>query len=374
MQKLNLIYLLLGLCFFSVNCLYSVKPNYTIERFEASIKPKASIWTQETTGNKFITKNDSYGLSKYIDLADLHLLNVRLRSGSVEKEDNYGSIGLVTFCILIPCRKSQESIVILDYYVNGTHKKREEYSEDKKLWMWFPLFIYNLATLRFKEEEKFKSSGGSILMNIGPNIANTLSKLETESNKELAITFEQENSAWERVNKNSLEEIIEFNRKTPPGKIKDKANEFLVNLLDRKVQIYLENRYPFIKPYLMNDLIGSNGSKFEYKFYQIFRSSILGKNPETGFKVETNLSQKDEKIVWRIEGTKEILFFYFSPYKKNITLEKIVHAKNGFEETIDSEEAYLVGKGLFGQKGVFDTYSDYPTYEYTDIEFLEKVK
>ncbi|EMO92286.1 hypothetical protein LEP1GSC109_1300 [Leptospira interrogans str. UI 13372] len=124
----------------------------------------------------------------------------------------------------------------------------------------------------------------------------------------------------------------------------------------------------------MNDLIGSNGSKFEYKFYQIFRSSILGKNPETGFKVETNLSQKDEKIVWRIEGTKEILFFYFSPYKKNITLEKIVHAKNGFEETIDSEEAYLVGKGLFGQKGVFDTYSDYPTYEYTDIEFLEKVK
>ncbi|WP_235594106.1 hypothetical protein, partial [Leptospira interrogans] len=276
-----------------MNCLYSVKPNYTIERFEAKTKPKASIWTQETTGNKFITKNDSYGLSKYIDLADLHLLNVRLRSGSVEKEDNYGSIGLVTFCILIPCRKSQESIVILDYYVNGTHKKREEYSEDKKLWMWFPLSIYNLVALRFKEEDEGASR---ILMNIGPNIANTLSKLETESNKELAVAFEQENSAWERVNKNSLEEIIEFNRKTPPGKIKDKANEFLVNLLDRKVQIYLEKQFPFIKPYLMNDLIGSNGSKFEYKFYQIFRSSILGKNPETGFKVETNLSQKDGKI------------------------------------------------------------------------------
>ncbi len=371
-NKISLIGILL-VCLQATNCLFTVKPNYIAEKFKAKTKPKASIWTPSTTQTKFITKNDSYGLSEYVDLVDetaylQHPLNVRLRGGTIQKEDNYGLIGLATFCILIPCWKSEESVIILDYYINSAHKKTEEYSENKKLWMWFPLSIYNLATLRFKEEEKFESSDRSILMNIGANIANTLSKLETESNKELAVTFEQESSTWEKVNKNSLEEIIEFNRKTPPGETKDKANEFLTNLLDKKVQTYLERQFPFVKPYLMNDLIDSDGSKFEYKFYQVFRSLILGRNPETGFKIETQLSQKDGKIIWRIDTPKEIHFFYFSPYKNNITLEKIVSEKNGYKETSNSLEAYAIGKS------VFDMFSEYPTYNYTDIEFLNKIK
>ncbi|WP_061231410.1 hypothetical protein [Leptospira interrogans] len=382
MQKLNLIYLLLGLCFFSVNCLYSVKPNYTIERFEAKTKPKAEIGF-ESLGDSALRETLKKEFSKFIDLTeysetDKDKIQIVLQEYSfpIENDNTYGKIGLFNLCILFPCWKTYQSGVRVEYKINGKTEDAERYDEDKMLWTWLPFVFYNIFTLSSEKDEFEKNNFSRILEKVAPNIAKSILAFENKNKTKIAerLQKQKELSEWEKMNKNSVRDLVHYLQKVSDKEIEKQAEGVLNNLLDKKVQTHLANRYPFIKPYLMNDLIGSNGSKFEYKFYQIFRSSILGKNPETGFKVETNLSQKDEKIVWRIEGTKEILFFYFSPYKKNITLEKIVHAKNGFEETIDSEEAYLVGKGLFGQKGVFDTYSDYPTYEYTDIEFLEKVK
>ncbi|EMO25436.1 hypothetical protein LEP1GSC170_0890 [Leptospira interrogans serovar Bataviae str. HAI135] len=165
------------------------------------------------------------------------------------------------------------------------------------------------------------------MKNIGPNVANTLTKLESEWNQELAVKSETETSNWKKVNKSSLKDIIEFLRNVPDGEMKNKANDFLVNLLNKKVQTYLERQFPFVKPYLMNDLIDFDGSNFNHTFYQVFRGLILGRNPESGFKIETHLSQKDGKIIWRIDSKSETHFLYFSPYKKNMTLEKIISKK-----------------------------------------------
>ncbi|EMO86181.1 hypothetical protein LEP1GSC070_0448 [Leptospira santarosai str. AIM] len=289
--------------------------------------------------------------------------------------------------------------IVSRYYVDDELKKEEAYKERKKLWGWAPLFIYNIFTLK-PEKHAFESrNAGRILKKIAPNIAKTLTELENERSKVLVIKSETETSSWEKVNKNSLKDIIEFLKNVPDGEvkktaastawekvnknslkdimeflenvpdgeIKDKAKGFLTDALDKKVQLYLTKNFPFVKPYLMNDLIDFDGSNFNHTFYQVFRGLIIGRNPESGFKVETHLSQKDGKIIWRIDSKSETHFLYFNPYKKNMTLEKIVSMKNGYEENLNSQETYILGKYIFNM------FSEFPTYNHTDVEFLDKI-
>ncbi len=117
----------------------------------------------------------------------------------------------------------------------------------------------------------------------------------------------------------------------------------------------------------MNDLVDFDGSNFGHKFYEVFRGLILGINPESGFKVETHLSQKDGKIIWKIDSKSETHFLYFNPYKKNMTLEKMISKKNGYEENLNSQETYILGKYIF------DMFAELPTYNHTDVEFLDKI-
>ncbi|WP_025178816.1 hypothetical protein [Leptospira kirschneri] len=379
MQKLNLICSLIGLCFFSVNCLYSVKPNYTIERFESATRPKAEMGP-ESLGGPALRETLKKNFSKFIDLTeysevDKDRLRIVIQEYSPRDEENsYGKIGYFNLCILIPCWNSYKSGVKVEYEINGKTERVERYTENKTLWVWLPFVFYNILTFSSEKEDYDKTDYLNLLNNIAPNIAKSTLKIENENKSRIAeqaerlLQKQKEVSEWEKVNKNSVRDLVHYLQNANEGELKDQAKEFFHNLLDKKVQTYLERQFPFVKPYLMNDLIYSDGSASNYKFYQVFRDFILGRNPETGLKPETQLSQKDGKIVWRIDTPKEIYFFYFSPYKKNITLEKIVSEKNGYEETSNSLETYLIGKS------VFDMFSAYPTHNSTDIEFLEKVK
>ncbi len=372
-NKISLIGILL-VCFQVANCLFTVKPDYNIEKFESSTKPKAAIGTRGYNGLETIKQFDESwnDLSQHINLvSDPYVAGKKPIQvyifDSEEVKEYFGLIGALNFCILIPCWESKDVKLTLKYYVNYQLKKEEVYTEHKKLWTWVPLFIYNLITLQ-SEEGKFNNSNAErILKNIGPNVANTLTKLESEWNQELAVKSETETSNWKKVNKSSLKDIIEFLRNVPDGEMKNKANDFLVNLLNKKVQTYLERQFPFVKPYLMNDLIDFDGSNFNHTFYQVFRGLILGRNPESGFKIETHLSQKDGKIIWRIDSKSETHFLYFSPYKKNMTLEKIISKKNGYEENLNSQETYTLGKYIFNM------FAEFPTYNHTDVEFLDKI-
>lgn len=380
-NKISLIGISL-VCLQAANCLFTVKSDYNIEKFESSTKPKAAIGTRGYNDNLETIKpyDKSWeALSKHIDLATetykdgikLQPMDVYIGGGEIEVENDSSGAGALTFCILIPCWKSKDIVLTLKYYVDDHLKKTESYTKRMKAWIWAPLLLYNLialpSTLQLNNEFK---NPHLILNDIAPNIAKNLSELEAKRNQELAVKFEEEtaaSAAWEKVNKNSLAEIIEFNRNVPDGEMENKANKFLVNLLDKKVQTYLERQFPFVKPYLMNDLVDFDGSNFGHKFYQVFRGLILGINPESGFKVETHLSQKDGRIIWRIDSKSETHFLYFSPYKKNMTLEKIISKKNGYEENLNSQETYTLGKYIF------DTFGGFPKYSHTDIEFLDKI-
>ncbi|UOG50030.1 hypothetical protein [Leptospira noguchii] len=375
-NKISLIGILL-VCFQLMNCLFTVKPNYTIEKFELSTKQRAAI---TIPGSKeFIAQRDAdttlwNGLSQYINLvSDPYVAGKKPIQvyifDSEEVKEYFGLIvGALNFCILIPCWESKDVKLTLKYYVNYQLKKEEVYTERKKLWGWAPLIFYNMFTLKPETHDFESRNAGRILKKIAPNIAKTLTELENERSKVLAVKSETETSTnWKKVNKSSLKDIIEFLRNVPDGEMKNKANDFLVNLLNKKVQTYLERQFPFVKPYLMNDLIDFDGSNFNHTFYQVFRGLILGRNPESGFKIETHLSQKDGKIIWRIDSKSETHFLYFSPYKKNMTLEKIISKKNGYEENLNSQETYTLGKYIFNM------FAEFPTYNHTDVEFLDKI-
>ncbi|EKO32017.1 hypothetical protein [Leptospira santarosai] len=358
----------------TTNCLSSVKPTYTVDKLESDIKPKAEIWTpqgftqnREDINDFFKILQASIETIKYKE-TDANKVQVYTYEKYEQSNEILGLIGIVNACILIPCRFSNEYSLTLQYVVDSDVKKEEEYKENKTLWVWLPLGFYNLFTSKSDRNEFLNSGFRRILTDVGPNIANSVMELEKENKHLLNEKHSKENSEWEKVNKNSLKEIIEFNKKAPPSETKDKAKVFLSDMLDKKVQLYLTKNFPFVKSYLMNDLIDIDGSHFEHKFYHIFRGPILGRNPDSGFKVETHLSQKDGKIIWRIDAKNETHSLYFIPYKKNMTLEKIISKKDGSDDSLSAQETYVFGKHIF------DTFGGFPEYSHTDIEFLEKVR
>ncbi|WP_036072681.1 hypothetical protein [Leptospira noguchii] len=100
MQKLNLIYTLTGLCFCFVNCLYSIKPNYTIEKFDATTRPKAEVRYVTVSRRSGATKESvKTDLSNVIDFteyseSDKDKIQISIRGGAGEDEDIFGKIGI----------------------------------------------------------------------------------------------------------------------------------------------------------------------------------------------------------------------------------------------------------------------------------------
>ncbi|EKO85290.1 hypothetical protein LEP1GSC009_1683 [Leptospira interrogans serovar Grippotyphosa str. Andaman] len=78
-------------------------------------------------------------LSKYIDLTEYsetekNKIQIVFQEYSPREEDNsYGKIGIFNLCILMPCWKSYESGVKVEYEINGKIERVERYTEDKTL-------------------------------------------------------------------------------------------------------------------------------------------------------------------------------------------------------------------------------------------------
>ncbi|ALO25293.1 hypothetical protein LBBP_00980 [Leptospira borgpetersenii serovar Ballum] len=218
-----------------------------------------------------------------------------------EKDDFLGMIGYINLCIIIPCRKSNEYTLNLEYRVDNNLRKAEKYKEQRTLWIWLPLVLYNIFTFSNDSSEFLEDGFKNTMVNISPNIANTVSDLENENKSLRSVENSKEKSEWEKVNKNSIKNIVRYLENANEGDIKNQAAEFLNNLFDKKVQTYLVNRYPFVKPYLKNIVLYPNGDPVgETQFFQIFTRLVLEKDSETGFKQEVKLFQKNGKIIWEI--------------------------------------------------------------------------
>ncbi|EQA63385.1 hypothetical protein [Leptospira alexanderi] len=383
MQKLNLIYLLLGLCFVSVNCLHLVKPNYKIERFEATTRPKAEIGP-ESLGGPALRETLKKNFSKFIDLTeysevDKDRLRIVIQEYSPRDEENsYGKIGYFNLCILIPCWNSYKSGVKVEYEINGKTERVERYTENKTLWVWLPFVFYNIFTFSSEKEDYDKTDYLNLLNNIAPNIAKSTLEIENKNKSRIAeqaehlLQKQKEVSEWEKVNKNSVRDLVHYLQNANEGELKEQAKEFRNNLFDKKVQTYLVNHYPFVKPYLKNMVLYPDGSSAgSYQFFEIFTRLVLEKDSETGFKQDVKLFQKEGKIIWEIEYQGETHLLYFVPYKNNITLEKI--SRDGITLVLH----YRVNgpdDGIFRAALLYDRFSSYPLWKNLDIDFLDSFK
>ncbi|EMN46809.1 hypothetical protein LEP1GSC086_1122 [Leptospira weilii str. LNT 1234] len=316
-------------------------------------------------------------LSKYIDLTEYSetekdKIQIVFQEYSPREEDNsYGKIGIFNLCILMPCWKSYESGVKVKYEINGKIERVERYTEDKTLWVWLPFVFYNIFTLSSEIEDYKKTKFLKLLNAIAPNIANSTLKIENENKPKIAERLEKQKelSEWEKVNKNSVRDIVHFLQKVNDKEIEKQADEFLNNVLDKKVQTHLASHYPFIKPYLKNMVLDWNGEPAgKYQFFQIFTRLVLEKNSETGFKQDVKLSQKDGKIIWEIEYVGDTDLLYFVPDKNYIVLEKI--SRGGVPLDLYSENA----KGLWRVYALYGRFSSYPLWKDLDIDFLDSFK
>nr|WP_228003638.1 hypothetical protein [Leptospira borgpetersenii] len=287
-------------CLFVINCLSIIKPTYEISKRESKLKPRAEIVGLNKHGVVFSSLNNYIDMSSY-DENDLYKIRILIRDYLDEKDDFLGMIGYINLCIIIPCRKSNEYTLNLEYRVDNNLRKAEKYKEQRTLWIWLPLVLYNIFTFSNDSSEFLEDGFKNTMVNISPNIANTVSDLENENKSLRSVENSKEKSEWEKVNKNSIKNIVRYLENANEGDIKNQAAEFLNNLFDKKVQTYLVNRYPFVKPYLKNIVLYPNGDPVgETQFFQIFTRLVLEKDSETGFKQEVKLFQKNGKIIWEI--------------------------------------------------------------------------
>ncbi|EMO25429.1 hypothetical protein LEP1GSC170_0891 [Leptospira interrogans serovar Bataviae str. HAI135] len=115
----------------AANCLFTVKPDYNIEKFESNTKPKAAIGTRGYNGLETIKQFDESwnDLSQHINLvSDPYVAGKKPIQvyifDSEEVKEYFGLIGALNFCILIPCWESKDVKLTLKYYVNYQLKRR----------------------------------------------------------------------------------------------------------------------------------------------------------------------------------------------------------------------------------------------------------
>ncbi|RHX77482.1 hypothetical protein [Leptospira yasudae] len=377
MQKLNLVYLLIGLCFCFESCLYSVKPKYKIEKFETHARPKAEMGfvNEDPRGAKAILS----GVIDFIEYSanDKEKIRISIAGGGGEKENDFGKIGLINFCVLIPCWKPMSYSISVLYSVDGEKKKEEHFTEEQTLWIWSPLVLYNIFTLSSEKTEFEKNNFSRVLEKIAPNIAKSILAIENENKTiidDRKLKTQKELSEWEKVNKKSIRNVVHYLESANEGEIRNQAENYLNNVLDKKVQTYLVNRYPFVKPFLKSAVLFPDGSDArELLFFQILSRLVLERDSQTGFRQEVKLYQKDGKIIWEIEDQGETNLLYFFPYKNNITLEKISRKSNLIEMTLNLNAAQY-GEGVFRAAALFGKYSQYPLWKDLDIDFLDSFK
>ncbi|KXZ30615.1 hypothetical protein AYB33_16765 [Leptospira santarosai] len=339
---------------YTTNCLFSVKPTYKVDKLESDIKPKAEIWTPAGF------KQNKQDVEEFFKILHTSVETIRYKETEVNKVQVYtyekfeqtneilGLIGIVNACILIPCRFSNEYSLTLQYVVDSDVKKEEEYRENKTLWVWIPLVFYNLFKSNSDRNEFLNSGFRRILADVGPNIANSVTQLEKENKNYLNAKAIKENSAWEKINKDSIKEIANYIKVTPPGDSRIRAELYLKKYLDKKVQLALAKKFPAMKSFLSYKIILSDGTDMGFEpFYSLFRKAILEKNPETGIKLDINLYQNGGKIVWEVQTDNEINLFYFFPHKTNLTLEKVLSRHGIVERQLHYQDGMILADHLF---------------------------
>ncbi|EQA44985.1 hypothetical protein LEP1GSC050_4151 [Leptospira broomii serovar Hurstbridge str. 5399] len=188
----------------------------------------------------------------------------------------------------------------------------------------------------------------------------------TGKEKENIENDKGENEAWKKINKKSIKAILAFLKGAKSEKVISEANSLKSNLLDQKVKSFLSSKYPFAKKYFDSIVYYPDGETSESQFYHLFRSYILGINPETGFKALPIIKEKGGEVVWLIADGEEGIYLHFRPFKNRMVLSKITQKKGPLEFPIEEKSYNFVASQLFSSGWNF------PNDDNLDMGFIEK--
>jgi len=173
----------------------------------------------------------------------------------------------------------------------------------------------------------------------------------------ILLAIKLENKKWNEVDENSMKSLVSILKNSHNIDHRKKALEMLKPLLDDKVKLYINKKYPHFSKYINSTIYYKDGTK-SFKFYQILRKPIISIFPHSGYKVKFSIFKSSEGITLKI-GKNE---FYFNPYKKNLT---IVGCKIKWLRNPRNWE-YIFAT-LVKQTSTF------PSTKYIDLELLEKL-
>lgn len=185
--------------------------------------------------------------------------------------------------------------------------------------------------------------------------------------KEIKYVQEEEKARkeWDIVNKNSIKSVISFQKTSTNEELKKEAEVLKYQLLDQKVKNHLISKLPFMKKVNDKEVIYTNGESSEYKLHELFRSTVLSKQMQTGKKMPLVLEEKDGRVIWTIENNNSGVILHFREYNGNIVLDKIVQKRGILQSIVAGQAVDFLAMGLFAESTKF------PDDEDLDDEFIK---
>jgi hypothetical protein len=174
-------------------------------------------------------------------------------------------------------------------------------------------------------------------------------------NKEIKYVQDEERAKkeWELVNKKSFKSILSFQKTSTNEALRKESEMFKYHLLDQKVKDHLVSKFPFMKKVIDKEVIYTNGETSEYKLHELYRSTVLSKQMQTGKKMPLVLEEKDGRIIWTVENNNNGVILYFREHNGKVALDKIIQKRGMLLSTVAGQAVDFLAMGIFNESTNF---------------------
>lgn len=174
-----------------------------------------------------------------------------------------------------------------------------------------------------------------------------------------------EKAKWEKLNKNSISEHIDFLKKVKSSDLNTLAKTSLYLLLDKKIIKYIQKNFKSYSKYSKNMIVYEDGTEM-CRFYEFLKTPILFKNKISGERYDISIVKNDSikngfDVVCQVNGKE--LNISFKPYKGKLVL---VGLSSGYQVNPNNWEVAVSTLAM--------AWNEYPEdLENIDVDLLEKL-
>ncbi len=167
---------------------------------------------------------------------------------------------------------------------------------------------------------------------------------------------------WDNLNRTSIKDHVDFIKAIKDDKLIKMVTESLHLLIDQKVMLILESKYPKNKK-VLNKQVRVGDRTFD-KFYRYFISSLASINHESGYKINSSIidNTTDSSLIAIEWQYAQDVTFEFETEKNTMRLINVKRAGDTVEGWPIAIDALL------------SAFTEYPDINHIDYELLDSVK